>query len=115
LISLEIGLRRAPSHPSAGTVISGQWKIVGSFAQAQLNWSQGKQLLSFQRWMALHRDETQRWSAESPTSYKFAWASRCGIQILNLRYFEAITKNYVPLRQDKWSSLVGEILILFEK
>jgi hypothetical protein len=34
---------------------------------------------------------------------------------MDLRYFEAITKNYVPLPQNKWSSLVGEIPGSFEK
>ena len=41
-----------------------------------------------------------------------ACASRCGIQILDLRYFESITKSYLPLPQNKWGSLVGEILAL---
>jgi hypothetical protein len=52
---------KSPSHSSEGAVISRQWKIVGSFAQAQLILATrpGKQLPSFQRWTALHRDETQ--------------------------------------------------------
>ena len=44
-----------------------------------------------------------------------ACASRYGIQILILRYFESITKSYLPLRQNKCSSLVGEVLALQEK
>jgi hypothetical protein len=44
-----------------------------------------------------------------------ARASPCGIQTLNLRYFEFTTKSYLPLRQNKCSSLVGEILPFHEK